>query len=788
MDTHYHEKLIDRFSMFITKNRNKVMAAVLIIAVLFSLGIFKIQGKVVLEEMLPYDHPFLKIIINFSDVFGTGGSWAGISIKANDGDIFRENILKKIQKIDNEVAAWEETYRALTFSIGSRSAKTVKVLSGGEINIDPLMWPDVPKSIEEINRLKHDIFSDAAIGHIVSADGRSTLIQTEFKSNISYEESFKLLQELAKKYSDDETTVEIGGFPTLMGWIYNTKGQIIYVMVISIAVMILILFIIFRNFIGMAVPIGFGLISTAMGLGFIGWTGINFSPLLYVLAFLVAARMVSHAVQITHRFMEEYDERGDKFLSCYETMRAMMLPNWAGVATDAAGFLILIFVQIWLMQQVAIFMSFWMMTVSLCGIITPILCTYMPVEKISKDYIIRKHKYSRMDRICTGAARYSIGSGKYVVIAITVGLLVFCVIMAKDLKIGDPTPGTSLLWPDHPFNQATLHMNEDFGASSEDLVLYYKGDKKDSVYNPGVLRTFDNFDRHMRTSLPDIYKSSDSFIGIMKLLNVIMRDGDVLRNELPSSATAMDGLIGLARGQTDTYTQRLYFDGDMTMSQITLFFTDHTTDSLHRIRKAAFDFFENNSMKTEDGEFFLAGGRIGMEMATNEEMKESHALIDSMVLGAIFILCTLFYRSIVAGLMFTLPLILANMVAFAYMSMAGIGLSVNSLPVAAIGVGVGVDFAIYIYNRCIEEFPNQNGWENTIMTALRTSGKAVVFTGLTMVLPIMLWFFISDLKFQAQMGIFLAIIMTTNVILAMTLHPLMIYIIKPKFITRMKTE
>jgi len=138
--------------------------------------------------------------------------------------------------------------------------------------------------------------------------------------------------------------------------------------------------------------------------------------------------------------------------------------------------------------------------------------------------------------------------------------------------------------------------------------------------------------------------------------------------------------------------------------------------------------------------------------------------------------------------MFTLPLILGNMVAFAYMSMTGIGLSINTLPVAAVGVGVGVDFAIYIYNRCIEEFPHQNGWADTILTALRTSGKAVVFTGLTMVLPIMLWFFISDLKFQAQMGIFLAIIMSTNVILALTLHPLMIYVIKPRFITRQRPE
>jgi len=224
------------------------------------------------------------------------------------------------------------------------------------------------------------------------------------------------------------------------------------------------------------------------------------------------------------------------------------------------------------------------------------------------------------------------------------------------------------------------------------------------------------------------------------------------------------------------------------MAQITLFFANHTSDNLIRIRDAAYAFFDDHSMKTEKGEFQLAGGRIGMEIAVNDEMKRTHAMIDAMVLSAIFILCALFYRSIVGSLMFTLPLILGNMVAFAYMAMNNIGLSINTLPVAAVGVGVGVDFAIYIYNRCIEEFQHQKSWEDTILISVRTSGKAVIFTGLTMVLPILTWYFLSDLKFQAQMGVFLAIILSTNVLLSVTVHPLMLQLIRPRFIIRLSEK
>jgi uncharacterized sodium:solute symporter family permease YidK len=54
---------------------------------------------------------------------------------------------------------------------------------------------------------------------------------------------------------------------------------------------------------------------------------------------------------------------------------------------------------------------------------------------------------------------------------------------------------------------------------------------------------------------------------------------------------------------------------------------------------------------------------------------------------------------------------------------------------------------------------------------------------MTMILPIITWYFISDLKFQAQMGFFLAVIMLTNLVLAVTLHPLMLSTFRPAFIS-----
>ncbi len=291
----------------------------------------------------------------------------------------------------------------------------------------------------------------------------------------------------------------------------------------------------------------------------------------------------------------------------------------------------------------------------------------------------------------------------------------------------------------------------------------------------------------MANALPDIYKFSDSIINLAAMVNYSLRDGHPLYYQLPSNPIELTGLLGYLRMDLGQSTLSSYMDPTRERTQMTLFFSDHTSENILRIRDAAYDYFKAHPAVTDIGTFKLAGGRIGMEIALNEEMKKSHVLMDSLVLLAILIMCSIAFRSLTAGLMLTIPLILSNLIAFSYMAFTDLGLTPNTLPCSAIGVGVGVDFAIYLYSRCIEEYGYRNSYTETVLAAVRTAGKGIVFTGVTLILPLLLWYFISGLKFQAQMGFFLSMLLFVNMVGAMTLHPFLICLIKPKFMERRAT-
>ena len=179
----------------------------------------------------------------------------------------------------------------------------------------------------------------------------------------------------------------------------------------------------------------------------------------------------------------------------------------------------------------------------------------------------------------------------------------------------------------------------------------------------------------------------------------------------------------------------------------------------------------------------LASGSIALQQSINDTVDTYQWYILAGINLVIGIGCSLAYRSVAAALILLVPVNLANAMLTAFMVLAGMGLDVNSLPILAIGIGVGIDYGIYMLSRICEEYKDSKHIGDAINASLTTCGKAILFTALLMTVGIAPWYFLSELKFLSDMGLLLVVVMTINMILALLLVPLLVYLFKPRFIS-----
>ncbi len=185
---------------------------------------------------------------------------------------------------------------------------------------------------------------------------------------------------------------------------------------------------------------------------------------------------------------------------------------------------------------------------------------------------------------------------------------------------------------------------------------------------------------------------------------------------------------------------------------------------------------------TRGAHFQLAGGVMGILSAVNEEVERGHRANISLILLVIFLLHSTTYRSLPSGAIVLLQISTATLFSLAYMAVRGIGLNINTLPVQAVGVGIGVDYAIYIIDRIRQEVVATGDVDEAIRRAVCTTGMAVTFTATTVVGGIVFWVF-SNLRFQAEMAQLLCVLMIVNMLGAITVVPAFYSIVRPKLVT-----
>jgi uncharacterized protein len=184
----------------------------------------------------------------------------------------------------------------------------------------------------------------------------------------------------------------------------------------------------------------------------------------------------------------------------------------------------------------------------------------------------------------------------------------------------------------------------------------------------------------------------------------------------------------------------------------------------------------NNS---DQATFLLGAGNAGIEAATNIVVREANRQMLLWVYGAVILLCLATFRSWRAVLCAVLPLMLTSVLCEALMVHLGIGVKVATLPVIALGVGIGVDYALYVMSIMLSQLRTGASLSTAYYKALLFTGKVVMLTGVTLAVGVATWAF-SPIKFQADMGILLAFMFIWNMLGALILLPALGHFLLPQ--------
>jgi predicted RND superfamily exporter protein len=218
------------------------------------------------------------------------------------------------------------------------------------------------------------------------------------------------------------------------------------------------------------------------------------------------------------------------------------------------------------------------------------------------------------------------------------------------------------------------------------------------------------------------------------------------------------------------------FNTECSVMPVIAYLADHRAETLDRVVQASADFAARHS--TPEREFKLAAGSAGIDAATNIVVRQAWTQMLLLVYAAVTVLCFITFRSWRAVVVAIVPLIVTSFLCEALMVALGIGVKVATLPVVALGVGIGVDYALYLLSVQLAQQRIGVPLREAYRRALQFTGKVVVLVGVTLAAGVVTWAF-SPIKFQADMGILLAFMFVWNMVGAVILIPALSHFLLP---------
>lgn len=751
-------------------NRLVIVCLCLFVTLVLGYQALGLSLNAAFEKMIPTSHPYIANFLENRKQLAGMGNTLRIAVEAKEGSIFDDEYLDTVRKLSDEVFLLPGVDRPYMKSLWAPAVRWTGVTEDG-LDGGPVIPDDYDGSPASLEQVRINVERSGEIGQLVAANYQSSIILVPLQERIAetgeridYHALSQRIEELRNKYQSDQIAIHVTGFAKVVGDLIDGLRQVLVFFAAAIVICTAVLYWYTRCLRSTLLVVACSLVAVVWLLGLLPTLGYELDPYSVLVPFLVFAIGMSHGAQKMNGIMQDVGRGTHKLVAARYTFRRLFLAGLTALLADAVGFAVLMVIDIQVIQDLAITASIGVAVLIFTNLVLlPILLSYTGVSPVAAQRSLkaelteandpqhRKHPFwaflDLFTRMPWAGAAVALG-----VVFGAVGLA-----FSFQLKIGDTDPGAPELRADSRYNQDNAFMVANYAASSDVYIVMVKTPQYACAHY-STLSAVDALERELQ-QLPGV-ETTSSLAGLAKVANAGMNEGSMKWFEMPRSQDMLNAII--------TRAPREMFNQNCDLLTVYAYLKDHKADTLTSVVNTVEAFAARYG--SDEIRFLNAAGNAGIEAATNIVVKKANVQMLFLVYAAVIVLAFITFRSWRAVVCAVVPLMITSVLCEALMVWLNIGVKVATLPVIALGVGIGVDYALYVMTVTLAQLRAGRSLSEAYYKALTFTGKVVVLTGITLGIAVATWVW-SPIKFQADMGILLAFMFIWNMLGALILLP-----------------
>jgi predicted RND superfamily exporter protein len=637
----------------------------------------------------------------------------------------------------------------------------------------PVMPDNYDGSAAATEKLRANIARAGIVGSLVGNDFKSTMlvvplldIDPTTGQRIDYRALSHAIEKIRDRVeADGSARVHVIGFAKLVGDLIDGLMQVALYFGLAALIAAVIIWLYTRCLRSTALVIACSLVAVVWQLGLVAAFGFELDPYSILVPFLVFAIGVSHGAQKMNGIMSDIGRGAHRLVAARYTFRRLFLAGLTALLADAVGFGVLMVIDIPVIKDLALTASLGVAVLIFTNLILlPVLLSYVGVSDAAAARALKSESAEARDqglnRLFGVLANFVERRWALAAIIASAVLLAGGYLTSRHLKIGDLDQGAPELRADSRYNRDNAYITSRYSLSSDTFAVIVKTEKEGCLKYPTLVEA----DR-LAWALQQVpgVQTTASLTNAVRQITAGSNEGapkwlTIARNQ---------DVLNYGAQQASVNNPDL-FNTDCSVMPVIAYLSDHRAETLDRVVETSAQFATLHS--TPERQFLLAAGSAGIEAATNIVVRKAWVQMLLLVYAAVIALCFVTFRSWRAVVVAVVPLVITSVLCEALMVALGIGVKVATLPVIALGVGIGVDYALYLLSVQLAQQRVGVSLAQAYRSALQFTGKVVVLVGVTLAAGVATWA-LSPIKFQADMGILLAFMFIWNMVGAVILIP-----------------